>query len=117
MDKIKSLTHTGLEVPKIVKINKKANKFIIAPIVIEEQQVNNQKIYSWIELRVMEKNYNYNGVIDTLINLKYNLDEVLAIINNYMFDSSNEKYKKEFDELQEWRFIVKNIAKKHFNIL
>lgn len=117
MDKINSLIHSGTEVPELVKITKNNINRIIVPIIIKETIENNQKLYSWLELPILEQDYNYETVIDTMINIKYNLSEVLAIINNYMLDSKNEKYKKEFEDLQEWRLIVKNSVKKHFNII
>ena len=49
--------------------------------------------------------------------MKYNENEVIAIINNYLSEPKNTKYKKEFAELQEWRLTSKNYAKKLFGLI
>lgn len=61
-------------------------------------------------------NYNYGGLVDAIIGVKYSLGNTLAILNNYMSDSKNTKYKNEFLELQDWRKYAKIEAKKHFNL-
>jgi hypothetical protein len=43
--------------------------------------------------------------------MKYNNDKIQAIINNYLLDNSDENIIKEFNEMQEWRKISKQLAK------
>lgn len=55
----------------------------------------------------------YNDVfIEHLIRLKYSASHVEAIVNNYLSDTTNEEYLKEFNDMQEWRKQAKSIAKK-----
>jgi hypothetical protein len=91
--------------------------YIIVPVVIKETIVDNITEYKWIELRMPTEKYTYSGLIDELVNFKYDLSKNIAIINNYLLEPTNIEYKKEFDDLQEWRLTAKNIAKKHFNML
>lgn len=52
------------------------------------------------------------NIIDTIIRERYSASQVEAIVNNYLSDTTNEKYLKEFNDMQEWRKQAKNIAKK-----
>lgn len=53
----------------------------------------------------------YSVVIEKLIRDKYSVSQVEAIVNNYLSDTSNEEYLKEFNDMQEWRKKAKNIAR------
>ena len=53
--------------------------------------------------------YSYNQIVTSLIRFRYSLDEELALVNNYQWDS--EKYKDEYTEFQEWRNTCKEAAK------
>lgn len=52
------------------------------------------------------------NIIDTIIRERYSASQVEAIVNNYLSDITNEKYLKEFNDMQEWRKQAKSIAKK-----
>lgn len=55
----------------------------------------------------------YNkDIIDTIIRERYSASQVEAIVNNYLSDTTNEEYLKEFNDMQEWRKQAKSIAKK-----
>lgn len=54
----------------------------------------------------------YSVVVEKLIRDKYSVSQVEAIVNNYLSDTSNEEYLKEFNDMQEWRKKAKSIAKK-----
>lgn len=55
----------------------------------------------------------YNkDIIDTIIRERYSASQVEAIVNNYLLDTTNEEYVKEFNDMQEWRKQAKSIAKK-----
>lgn len=53
-----------------------------------------------------------NNIIDTIIRERYSASQVEAIVNNYLSDTTNEEYLKEFNDMQEWRKQAKSIAKK-----
>ena len=55
----------------------------------------------------------YNkDIIDTIIRERYSASQVEAIVNNYLSDTTNKEYLKEFNDMQEWRKEAKSIAKK-----
>ena len=68
-------------------------------------------IYSWSMLTVNYMNFNYGGIVDALINLKYSSAQMTAVINNYLLDPTDESIKKEFNEMQDYRKYAKNIAR------
>ena len=45
----------------------------------------------------------YKQEVSKLIRTKYNQNDVEAILNNYLEDPTDEKYIKEFKELQKFR--------------
>lgn len=61
---------------------------------------------------IVLQNINYQDAVTAIIRNKYSSSDVEAIVNNYLLDAENEKYKKEFDEMQEYRLEAKSIAKK-----
>ena len=73
-------------------------------------------IYTWQYVIVSPKNYNYGGLVNAIIGTKYSLDEVLAIMNNYIASPKTAAYKQEFMDMNDWRTTAKEYAKKHFNI-
>lgn len=57
-------------------------------------------------------NITYSNIIDTIIRERYSASQVEAIVNNYLSDTTNKEYLKEFNDMQEWRKQAKSIAKK-----
>lgn len=55
---------------------------------------------------------NVPNIIDTIIRERYSASQVEAIVNNYLSDTTNKEYLKEFNDMQEWRKQAKSIAKK-----
>ena len=51
-------------------------------------------------------------MVNNIIRDKYSASQVEAIVNNYLSDTTNEEYLKEFNDMQEWRKKTKSIAKK-----
>lgn len=51
-------------------------------------------------------------IINNIIRERYSASQVEAIVNNYLLDTTNEEYLKEFNDMQEWRKQAKSIAKK-----
>lgn len=66
-------------------------------------------IYDQVEIEFNK--WNYSGVVDALIQYKYPIDKMQAVINNYLLESSNEEYIVAFNEMQAWRKEAKEIAK------
>lgn len=110
MNKIAILTHSGTSVPEIITKKVNGNTIKIVPVIMSEEN----GVYTWLELKV--RTYTYESLVSTIIGLKYTNDEITAIINNYLLEQTNEKYKDEFNELQLWRIQVKDWVKKHFNM-
>ena len=55
----------------------------------------------------------YRGeIVNNIIRERYSASQVEAIVNNYLSDTTNEEYLKEFNDMQEWRKQAKSIAKK-----
>lgn len=50
--------------------------------------------------------------VNNIIRDKYSASQVEAIVNNYLSDTTNEEYLKDFNDMQEWRKQAKSIAKK-----
>ena len=71
---------------------------------------NNEKIlYS---LRIPKSLFSYDKLVSDLIKLRYNNDQMQAIINNYLLDNeTNENAVEEFKTMQDWRKLSKTIAK------
>ena len=59
----------------------------------------------------------YEQLVTTMIRSKYTQNAIEAIINNYLSDMNNEKYKKEFDDMQLFRKECKNNIKALINEL
>lgn len=55
---------------------------------------------------------NKGEIVNNIIRERYSASQVEAIVNNYLSDTTNEEYLKEFNDMQEWRKQAKSIAKK-----
>ena len=58
----------------------------------------------------------YGALVSRLIRKKYSQQDIEAIINNYLANPENEKYRKEFLDLQEYRALCKEQAKSTLHI-
>lgn len=72
-------------------------------------------IFTWREISVKYINFNYGGLVDAIIELRYSPAEMTAIINNYLLDGDDENTKNEFVEMQNYRKYAKNTAKTILN--
>lgn len=106
------ITYTDTTAPAVVsqKVRGRKKKFI--PYNVTEEN----GVYTWEYFEMNASDYTYGAMINVLIGMKYNLQETLAIVCNYMADPKNQKYKKEFDDFQKCRKEAKEFAKKHFNV-
>jgi hypothetical protein len=59
----------------------------------------------------MDRDYKYGKIIEWILADQYKNGDVTAILANYLNEPDNEKYIKEFKELQAWRRLVKDYAK------
>ena len=66
---------------------------------------------TWNIITIPIGKWNYAGVVDTLIQYKYPIDKMQAVINNYLLDPSDEYAISEFNAMQAWRKEAKEIAK------
>lgn len=105
--------YTGSKEPVVIskRIDGCTFKYVPFDITFEND------VYSWKYLLLRIDKYNYEGLVSKLISDKYTLRDSIVILSNYLLDSTNEKYKKEFDELQKCRIEAKEFAKRHFNMI
>lgn len=104
--------YSGVEIPKMVTKRFNRSSMYFVPYNINED--NGTYTYNYVSLP--PENYNYGGLVDAIIGTKYSLSNVIAIVINYIGDSTNDEYNKEFNELQEWRKFAKRESRKHFNM-
>lgn len=83
---------------------------IDVPIVISE----NNGVYQWVYITIPKFKYHYRELIDTIISLKYDLSETLAVLFNHLDEPDNEKYTQEYNDFMSWRKFAKEYVKKHF---
>ena len=67
--------------------------------------------YVYEQVRLEYDKWNYSGVVDALIQYKYPIDKMQAVINNYLLDPNDEYAISEFNAMQAWRKEAKEIAK------
>lgn len=72
-------------------------------------------VYSWREISVRKRDFNYGGVVSALIGLEYSNSQMTAIINNYLLDPNDETSLTEFKAMQDCRKRAKMIAGQIFS--
>lgn len=95
------------------------------PNLVEVKTVFGQKKYI-INYDITEKEYNlyecssvflppsvldYGKIVNLILKEKYPDGQMEAVLYNYLLDSDNETIIKEYNEVQEYRKIAKQIAK------
>lgn len=93
--------------PSLNKIKFGKTQYVSVPLFVE--YYNNA--YSYNEMMIDYRKYNYNDLVDMFIKNVYSDKEMIAIINNYLLDPSDEKLLLEFNEMQAVRKEAKNLAK------
>ena len=58
-----------------------------------------------------DKDKIYECIITKIIRQRYPDNDMTAILSNYLSEPDNEKYTKEFNEVQSWRKVAKSVAK------
>lgn len=69
------------------------------------------EIYKCEQVHVSSDKWNYSGIVDALVQFKYPIDKMQAVINNYLLDPNDEYAISEFNAMQAWRKEAKEIAK------
>ena len=67
--------------------------------------------FEWESVDMPQTKWNYAGVVDALVQHKYPIDKMQAVINNYLLDPNDEYAISEFNAMQAWRKEAKEIAK------
>lgn len=71
-----------------------------------------EDVVSYDQIEVESSKWNYEGIVDSLVQYKYPNDKMQAVINNYLLEPENPEYIIAFNEMQLWRKEAKEIAKK-----
>jgi hypothetical protein len=58
-----------------------------------------------------DSNKVYECIISKIVRQRYPDNDMIAILSNYLCEPENEKYIKEFKDVQEWRKEAKSVAK------
>jgi hypothetical protein len=67
--------------------------------------------FEWESVEMPQTKWDYAGVVDALIQYKYPIDKMQAVINNYLLDATDDYAIDEFNKMQAWRKEAKEIAK------
>lgn len=105
-------TYSGTDKPENVYEVYEGRRFMYFPYIISDVD----GVYTWKYILMRPADYNYSGLINAIIGIDYNLKDTLAVMNNYLAEPKNAKYKKEFEEMQKVRKAAKEYSKKHFNV-
>ena len=105
--------YSGENSPEVITYKSRGKTFRYVPYNVKKLK---DKTYTWNYVFVGPSGYNYDGLVNAIIGIKYTLDKMLAILNNYLYDSENKTYKQEFNDMQNWRILAKKYAKEHFKI-
>lgn len=58
-------------------------------------------------------NLNYSDIKSEVVKLHYSYDDQIAIMLNYLEEPENEVFKNKYEEMQEWREIAAEVARKY----
>ena len=68
-------------------------------------------MYAYDTIQMENSKFDYAGVVDALVQYKYPIDKMQAVINNYLLDPEDAYAIDEFNKMQAWRKEAKEIAK------
>lgn len=68
-------------------------------------------MYVFEQVSVPWDKFDYSGIVDALIQHKYPIDKMQAVINNYLLEPNEAYAIEEFNAMQAWRKEAKEIAK------
>jgi hypothetical protein len=96
------------EVPQLVEmfiVNATKRYYINIDIVLRGDE------YKYNQVEIPAGKFDYAGVVDALVQYKYPIDKMQAVINNYLLDPNDDYAISEFNAMQAWRKEAKEIAK------
>lgn len=67
--------------------------------------------YAYYSIEVKPGHWNYDDLVNAMITAMYPADRMQAVVNNYLMDPDDIKYKEEFNVMQEWRRMSKETAR------
>ena len=73
--------------------------------------VQKGEMFYWEQVRMQDGKWDYSGIVDALVQHKYPIDKMQAVINNYLLDPEDAYAIDEFNKMQAWRKEAKEIAK------
>ena len=86
-------------------------EFATKRYVVNIDVIHNIDEWEYDRVSIPAGKWDYSGVVDALVQYKYPIDKMQAVINNYLLDPTDEETVKEFNEMQAWRKEAKEIAK------
>lgn len=107
---INNIAILNTEKPEVTFEISNGASYVNVPYIISEEN----GLYKYISFTVAKSEYTYGNLVSYIISLHYKMQEVFAIMNNYLADPDNSEYKKEFEELQRVRKAAKEYVKTHF---
>lgn len=78
------------------------------------QKLDDITMYNYDSVRI-DKPLDYSKIVSSIINDKYDNNAMQAIINNHLIGDT-EEHELEFQIMQEWRQIAKQVAKQVLGI-
>lgn len=70
-----------------------------------------QEEYEYEQITMLANEWDYSSIVDALVQYKYPIDKMQAVINNYLLDPEDAYAIDEFNKMQAWRKQAKEIAK------
>ena len=117
----KLIKRSGIENPNLMSIiySDNTNEPVYAAINVNVVTVGDEYVWDALELpdfalnniHNAPKDIKYNVLVAHVIKAYYDDNAMTAIVNNYLLDMGDAKYKSEFDEMQKVRKLAKDTAR------
>lgn len=75
----------------------------------DDAEAETRTIYEAYSVR-LERPVTYERVVAAIVNAEYSSDQMQAIINNHLFDSTDTEHEAQYTAMQEWRTLAKKVA-------
>lgn len=75
----------------------------------DKQTEETRTIYEAYAVRV-DRPITYERVVSAIVNAEYSTDQMQAIINNHLLDSTDTEHEAQYTAMQEWRTLAKKVA-------
>lgn len=86
-------------------------EFATKRYVVNIDVIHNIDEWEYDRVSIPAGKWDYSGVVDALVQYKYPIDKMQAVINNYLLDPEDAYAIDEFNAMQAWRKEAKEIAK------